>query len=77
MTRLGRYPDRDWVDPASESVMAARADGKVMTHDVEVLVAGSLSNASGSPGQRIQKQIGEAGDRQLKEANRILRKAGA
>ncbi len=61
MTRFGRFPDKDWVDLASESSMAAMADGKVTIHDIDILAAGSLFNASGSPGQRIQKQIGQTG----------------
>lgn len=61
MTRFGRYPDKDWVDLASESAIAAMVDGKVTIHDMDILAAGSLFNASGSPGQRIQKQIGQTG----------------
>ncbi len=61
MTRFGRYPDKDWVDLASESAMAAMADGKVTIHDMEILAAGSLFNVSAGPGQQIQKQIGQTG----------------
>ncbi len=61
MTKFGRYPDKDWVDLASESAMEAMADGKVTIHDMEILAAGSLFNASAGPGQRIQKQIGQTG----------------
>jgi len=61
MTRFGRYPDKDRVDLASESAMAAMTDGKVTIHDIEILAAGSLFNASAGPGRRIQKQIGPTG----------------
>ena len=61
MTRFTRYPDRDLIDLASESAMAALADGGVTVHDIDVLAAGSLFQASGAVGQRLQKQIGQTG----------------
>jgi len=61
MTRFARYPDRDLIDLASESAMAALADGEVTIHDVDVLAAGSLFEASRGVGQRLQKQIGQTG----------------
>ena len=61
MTRFGRYPDKDVVDLAAEASMAALDDGNVTIHDMDVLAAGSLFNASTGMGQRIQKQIGQTG----------------
>lgn len=61
MTRFARYPDRDVIDLAAESAMAALDDGQVSVHDIDVLAAGSLFQASGAVGQRIQKQIGQTG----------------
>ncbi len=61
MTKFGRFPDRDWVDLASVSAMAALTDGKVTIHDMDVLAAGTLFNSRANPGQRIQKQIGQTG----------------
>ncbi len=61
MTRFARYPDRDLIDLASQSAMAALADGEVTIHDVDVLAAGSLFEASRGVGQRLQKQIGQTG----------------
>ena len=61
MTRFGRYPDDDAIDLASAAAMNALADGKVTIHDMDVLAAGSLFQASSGPAQRIQKQIGQTG----------------
>ena len=61
MTRFARYPDRDLIDLASESAMAALADGEVTVGDIDVLACGALFQASGAVGQRIQKQIGQTG----------------
>ena len=61
MTRFGRYPEQDPVDLAAKASMAALDDGNVTIHDMDVLAAGSLFNASTGMGQRIQKQIGQTG----------------
>jgi len=61
MTRFARYPDRDLIDLASESAMAALTDGEVTVGDIDVLACGSLFQAAGAVGQRIQKQIGQTG----------------
>ena len=61
MTRFARYGDRDLIDLASESAMAALADGGVTVHDIDILACGSLFQASASVGQRLQKQIGQTG----------------
>src|SRR6202047_5142216 len=61
MTRFGRYPDKDSIDLASEAALAALADAGATIHDVQVLAAGSLLEASNMLGQRLQKQIGQTG----------------
>jgi acetyl-CoA acetyltransferase len=61
MTRFGRYPDKDSIDLASEAALAALADAGATIHDVQVLAAGSLMEASNMLGQRLQKQIGQTG----------------
>ena len=60
MTRFARYPDKDAVDLAAESVLGALADGGVVIGDVDVLASGSLMQPPGM-GQRIQKQVGQTG----------------
>jgi acetyl-CoA acetyltransferase len=61
MTKFGRYTDRDVIDLASEATMAALADGGATVHDLDVIGAGNLMEASSGIGQRIQKQIGQTG----------------
>ncbi len=61
MTKFGRYPDKDVIDLASDASMAALADGGVTIHDMEMLAAGNLMEASNMLGQRLQKQIGQTG----------------
>ena len=61
MTRFARYPDRDLIDLAAESAMGALADGEVTVADIDVLACGSIFQASGAVGQRLQKQIGQTG----------------
>ncbi|MGH9025585.1 MAG: thiolase family protein [Acidimicrobiia bacterium] len=61
MTRFGRYPDKDLIDLGSEAAIAALDDGSVKIHDMDVLVAGNLTEAASGVGQRLQKQIGQTG----------------
>ncbi len=61
MSRFARYGDRDLIDLASESAMSALADGEVAVGDIDILACGSLFQATGAVGQRIQKQIGQTG----------------
>ncbi len=61
MTKFGRYLDRDVIDLAAEASMAALADGGATVHDLDVMGAGNLMEASSGIGQRIQKQIGQTG----------------
>ena len=61
MTKFARYEDQDAVDLASTASLEAMADAGVSIHDMDVLAAGTLFQASTSMGQRIQKQIGQTG----------------
>jgi len=61
MTRFGRYPESDLIDLASQSAMGALADGDLSVHDIDIVACGSLFQASGAVGQRLQKQIGQTG----------------
>jgi acetyl-CoA acyltransferase len=60
MTKVGRYPDKDVIDLASEASMNALADGGVTIQDMQVLAAGCMFQQGGI-GQQIQKQIGQTG----------------
>jgi acetyl-CoA acetyltransferase len=60
MTKIGRYPDKDVIDLASEASMNALADGGVTIQDMQVLAAGCMFQQGGI-GQQIQKQIGQTG----------------
>ena len=60
MTKIGRYPDKDVIDLASEASMNALADGGVTIQDMGVLAAGCMF-AQGGIGQQVQKQIGQTG----------------
>ena len=61
MTKFGRYPDKDSIDLASEAALAAMDDAGATIHDIQILAAGSLMEASNMLGQRLQKQIGQTG----------------
>jgi acetyl-CoA acyltransferase len=61
MTKFGRHNDKDLIDLASESALAAMKDADVTIHDMDVLGCGSLFNAQAGVGQQLQKQIGQTG----------------
>jgi acetyl-CoA acetyltransferase len=61
MTRFGKHPDKDVVDLASESVLAALADAGTSMRDIDVIAGGNLMNASAGIGQQVQKQVGQTG----------------
>ena len=61
MTKFGRYPELDSVDLGAKASLEAMDDGGITVHDLDVLAAGTLFQASTSMGQRIQKQIGQTG----------------
>jgi len=57
MVKIGRYPDKDILDLASEAALGALRDAEVTMRDVDVLAVGnSGQNASG-----VLKQIGQTG----------------
>jgi acetyl-CoA acyltransferase len=60
MTKIGRYPDKDVIDLASEASMNALDDGGVTIQNMQVLAAGCMFQQGGI-GQQIQKQIGQTG----------------
>jgi acetyl-CoA acetyltransferase len=61
MTKFGQHKDKDALDLGSEAAMNALADAGQTIHDMDVMAAGSLFNASAGMGQQIQKQIGQTG----------------
>ena len=61
MTKIGRYPDKDLIDLASESAMDALADGGVTMQDMGVMGVGNMFQAMAGIGQSVQQQIGQTG----------------
>jgi acetyl-CoA acetyltransferase len=61
MTKFGQHKDKDALDLGSEAALNALADSGQTIHDMDVMAAGSLFNASAGMGQQIQKQIGQTG----------------
>jgi acetyl-CoA acetyltransferase len=61
MTKFGKHPDKDTVDLGAEAALGALRDGGVTMHDMGILAAGNLMNASSGFGQQLQKQIGQTG----------------
>ncbi|MFN6120223.1 MAG: thiolase family protein [Actinomycetes bacterium] len=61
MTKFGKHPDKDTVDLGAEASLGALRDGGVTMHDMGILAAGTLMNASSGFGPQLQKQIGQTG----------------
>jgi acetyl-CoA acyltransferase len=61
MTKFGKHPNKDLVDLASEAAQGALTDANLTIHDIGILAAGNLMNASSGIGQQLQKQIGQTG----------------
>jgi acetyl-CoA acetyltransferase len=61
MTKFAQHKDKDALDLGSEAAMSALDDAGQTIHDMDVMAAGSLFNASAGMGQQIQKQIGQTG----------------
>jgi acetyl-CoA acyltransferase len=61
MTKIGRFPDKDVVDLASEVAIATLSDADLSIRDIGVLAVGNAYEANTSLAQRIQKQIGQTG----------------
>ena len=61
MTPFGRHDDKDLIDIAAESALAALADADVPINDINILTMGNVYEANSHNGQRLQKQIGQTG----------------
>jgi acetyl-CoA acetyltransferase len=61
MTKIGRYPDKDVIDLASDAALAALADSGTTINDMNVLAVGNIYQADSGVAQRLQKQIGQTG----------------
>ncbi|WP_009760466.1 thiolase family protein [Rhodococcus sp. JVH1] len=61
MTPFGRHDDKDLIDIAAESALAALADADVSINDINILTMGNVYEANSHNGQRLQKQIGQTG----------------
>jgi acetyl-CoA acyltransferase len=61
MTKFGKHKETDTLGLASQAALAALADAGIGMKDVGVLAAGSLTVASSTFGQQVQKQIGQTG----------------
>lgn len=61
MTKIGRYPDKDVIDLASDAVLGALQDASMGIADVGFLAVGNAYESNSGVAQRVQKQIGQTG----------------
>jgi acetyl-CoA acetyltransferase len=61
MTKIGRYPDKDLIDLASEAALDALGDGGVTMQDMQVMGMGNMFQSMAGLGQSVQQQIGQTG----------------
>jgi len=61
MTKIGRYPEKDVIDLASEAALDALGDGGVTIGDMQVMGMGNMFQAMAGLGQSVQQQIGQTG----------------
>jgi acetyl-CoA acetyltransferase len=61
MLKFGRYPDKDVVQLAAESSIAALKDAGCSIKDIEIVVSGNLYQSNAMVGQRVMKEIGATG----------------
>jgi len=61
MTKIGRYPEKDVIDLASEAAIDALEDGGVAMRDMQVMGMGNMFQAMAGLGQSVQQQIGQTG----------------
>lgn len=61
MTKIGRYPDKDVIDLASEAAVNALLDGSVDISEVQLLACSNAYESNAGVAQRLQKQIGQTG----------------
>ena len=56
MLKFGRYPDKDVVQLAAESAIAAMKDAGCTIKDIEIMVSGNLYQSNATVGQRVTKR---------------------
>ncbi|MGV0795518.1 thiolase family protein [Mycolicibacterium elephantis] len=61
MTKIGRYPDKDVVDLASEAVLNALNDASIDIAQVQIVACSNAYESNMGVAQRLQKQIGQTG----------------
>lgn len=61
MTPFGRFADRDLLDLGSTAALGALSDAGITIHDIDVLAAGNVFQASSGVGQLLLQQIGQTG----------------
>lgn len=61
MTKIGRYPDKDVIDLASEATLNALNDGAIDIAAVQILACSNAYESNTGVAQRLQKQIGQTG----------------
>ena len=69
MLKFGRYPDKDVVQLASETTIAALKDAGCSINDVELVASGNLYQSNAMIGQRVMKEIGATGIPVINVAN--------
>ena len=69
MLKFGRYPDKDVVQLASESSIAALKDAGCSIKDIELVASGNLYQSNAMIGQRLMKEIGATGIPVINVAN--------
>ncbi len=61
MTQIGRYPDKDVIDFASDVVLDALRDASTEMAQVQFLACGNAYESNSGVAQRLQKQVGQMG----------------
>ena len=61
MLKCGRYPEKDVVQLASETTIAALKDAGCSINDIELVASGNLYQSNAMIGQRVMKEIGATG----------------
>ncbi|CDO88580.1 thiolase [Mycobacterium triplex] len=61
MTKIGRYPDKDVIDLASDAVLGALRDASIEMSQVQFLACGNAYESNSGVAQRLQKQVGQMG----------------
>ena len=69
MLKFGRYPDKDVVQLASETTIAALKDAGCSIQDIELVASGNLYQSNAMIGQRLMKEIGATGIPVINVAN--------